>query len=448
MGSDIENTTTDEDEHSKINVGPSSGTYPAVPRQDAAQSENPGCLANLLAWALLLGVIAGIAWGINSCFTDDSDQSDAQRAEPLSQRSARHGQDAEGGANSTANTAHATPVAQDSAVEAGGQREPAPQATALQSPRDFVAVAMIDSFTLHWSPVEHADDYEFRLSGPTLSCDLLLGSRPGIECMQLVPDTTYTVTIRATSSSAPPSSWISEQVKTLPLPAPALPSNVTIELNERYDDIDMQAVIDAVAEVADWYRSEYDLIARIPSFIRFEPQCRPTRHLDVLGYSMKGVDEDGERAVHVCIRLDEDADSILATESFKWLVAHEYFHVLQANAGWAFDEGNSLSSASRECGRQLIEGSAEWFGQMYAWGELQGEGLLESLASLLAGDSERRYYYDEGARAFEALIGWKGLQRAAQFWESDEARCADAFLAEFDVAPGKYESDWRELTSR
>ncbi len=231
-------------------------------------------------------------------------------------------------------------------------------------------------------------------------------------------------------------------------PPPDLPDYIAVRVNEAYDDIDAGAIELLVAEIVEWYRREHDLVAETRSEISIEPECKALFFGEVLGFARRATAPDGSELIEVCVRLDEDRNTAIESQEFKWLLAHEYFHVLQANAGWAFEDVDSLLDGSGECGRFLTEGSAEWFGQMYAWGELQGGGLLDTLESLLSGDTERWYYYEEGARAFEALIGWKGLQRATQFWESDEARCADAFLAEFDVVPGKYESDWRELTSR
>lgn len=112
--------------------------------------------------------------------------------------------------------------------------------------------------------------------------------------------------------------------------------------------------------------------------------------------------------------------------------------MLQANAGWK-------SGYAAECGDQLIEGSAEYFGQMYAFGEINTPGLGDILDAL--SDPVRFYNYEVGARAFEALIGWQGEQKAVQFWELADSRCADAFLRVFGVAPGsKCEEDWENLT--
>ena len=308
---------------------------------------------------------------------------------------------------------------------------------------------MTNSFTLRWDPVDRAIDYEVQLSDTSISCNELPGSSRGIECNGLPPETTYTISFRARSSSGVVSAWTTEQVSTLPLPAPELPSYVTILLNERYDDIDASAVAAAIAKVVAWYEREYGLTADFPSMIRLEPQCSPTAYLDVLGYAMPGKGPQGEEVIEVCVRLDEDNDAVLETDQFRWLVAHEYFHVLQANAAWAFEDYELSFGNTGACGKHLVEGAAEYFAQLYAWGELKEGGLLDDFLSLFRDfDYERRYYYDEGAKAFAALIRWKGQEKATRYWESNESRCSDAFLSAFDVTPAKYEADWRELTQR
>ena len=308
---------SDQVDHAEKNVGPSSGTYPARPKDGVAGQENPGCLASLFSLLLLAGIIAAIVYG---------------------------------------------------ALQLIGGDDPEPEAAASRQ-----------------------------------------------------------------ASIAPP---------------PDLPDYIAVRVNEAYDDIDADAIELLVAEIVEWYRREHGLVAEASSEISIEPECKALFVGEVLGFARRATAPGGSELIEVCVRLDEDRNSAIESQDFKWLLAHEYFHVLQANAGWAFEDVDSLLDGSDECGRFLTEGSAEWFGQMYAWGKLQGGGLLDTLESLLSGDTERWYYYEEGARAFDALVQWKGLQRATRFWESDESRCADAFLAEFDLAPGKYETDWRELTTR
>ena len=231
-------------------------------------------------------------------------------------------------------------------------------------------------------------------------------------------------------------------------PPPELPGNVIVRINERYDDISASVLERVLAEIIDWYKQKHDLVAKTPSEISVEPQCDAPLFGEVLGFARRITEEDGSALIEVCVRLDEDNNAAIESEEFKWLLAHEYFHVLQANAGWAFEDADSLFTASGECGRHLTEGSAEYFGQLYAWGELQGGGILDALSALFGGDVERWYYYDDGAQAFDALVKWKGRERATRFWESEETRCSDAFLSAFDVAPGKFETDWRDLTAR
>ena len=325
MPPNLEDHTSEQDDESESDVGPHSGSYHAFPRDpqppQEREKEKPGCIANLFGWTVMLGIVAAIIYGINSCVSSAPDP-----------------------------------------------------------------------------PVRSPED-------------------------------------RTTSTNAVP-------------PPPELPPHVIYQINERYDSISAQLLERVLAEVVDWYRQEFDLVAETPSVIAIEPQCNPTAYSEALGFARRITDDAGHSLVEVCVRLDEDNDAAIESEEFKWLLAHEYFHVLQANAGWAFEEPGSIFGSQGECGRHLTEGSAEYFGQLYAWGELQGGGILDTLATLFAGDVERWYYYDDGARAFNALVEWQAHDRATRFWESDEVRCADAFLSAFDVAPGKFETDWQELTAR
>ena len=319
----------------------------------------------------------------------------------------------------------------------------------LEGLRSVAVVATTNSITISWDPVARASGYEIELSDSSISCSELSGTRPGIECTALPPETTYTISFRARSASGTFSSWTTEQVSTLALPVPELPSYVTVLLNERYDDIALSAVEAAIAKIVAWYEHEHGLTADFPSMIRLEPQCSPTAYLDVLGYATPGKGPLGEEVIEVCVRLDEDNDAVLETDQFRWLVAHEYFHVLQANAGWVFEDFELSFAGTGACGKHLVEGAAEYFAQLYTWGELRDGGILDDLLSLFRDiDYERQYYYEEGAKAFAALIRWKGQTEATRFWESDESRCSDAFLTAFDVTPAKYEADWRELTQR
>ena len=237
-----------------------------------------------------------------------------------------------------------------------------------------------------------------------------------------------------------------------PTPAPApepeplpLPPYISIEVNPRYDDLSLPAVEQAVAEVTLWYQQQFGLTAKVPSIIRFEPECNPDGYSEVLGYAKPGTGPQGGQAMLVCVRLDEDRDAALADDEFRWLLAHEYFHVLQANAAWEYEDYELSFGAEGQCGLHMIEGSAEYFGQNYAWGKLRERDLLSDFASLL--DWQRYHYYEDGAQAFAALARMHG-QAALTFWESDEERCADEFLTIFDASPAKWEEDWREIASR
>lgn len=217
-----------------------------------------------------------------------------------------------------------------------------------------------------------------------------------------------------------------------------LPPNISIEKNTRYDDTSMDALEQAVAEVAHWYADIYGLAPELDSVIRFEPECSHGG-FEALGFARPVVGPQGETTIEICVRLEEDRDAALREDEFRWLLAHEFFHVLQGNAAWDIEHRDLAYGIEGQCGRQMIEGSAEYFGQMYAWGRLRERDLLSGLVSTL--DYERHYYYDLGARAFAALVRAHG-QRAITFWESDSERCADEFLARFDVTPARWEADW------
>ena len=221
-------------------------------------------------------------------------------------------------------------------------------------------------------------------------------------------------------------------------PSFVLPGNITIEKNPRYDDTSDEALEQAVAEVAHWFRNEHGLTPALASVIRFEPECSDAG-FEALGYTRPVVGPQGETTIEVCVRLEEDRDAALLDDEFRWLLAHEFFHVLQGNAAWDIEHRDLVYGIEGQCGRQMIEGSAEYFGQMYAWGKLQDQDQLSELVSTL--DWQRHYYYDIGARAFAALVRLHG-QQAITFWESDSERCADEFLARFDVTPARWEADW------
>lgn len=445
MAPGVNNRTSERDDDSQASVGPHSDSYPAHPRDPdppkKKRSVGKGPIIFFgIAALLLVVVIVDIA---------DPDSSNDRQGEELPQRTEQRpettGSRPETTATSTATESRTreTPSAASNSVT---QR---PQPTPLNPPSGLVTIATSDSFTLRWDTVDRAVDYEVRLSDTSALCRPLQEDGPGIECTDLSPEATYSVSIRAIPSTGRSSNWTVEHVTTLPRPVPQLPPTITIELNERYDDIDPSAVEAAMATMVAWYEHEYGLTAELPSVIRFEPQCNPTTYLDVLGYATPGKGPQGEDVIDVCVRLDEDNDAVLETEQFRWLIAHEYFHVLQANANWAYEDFELTFGSVGACGRHLVEGSAEYFSQIYTWGELREAGLLDNFFDLfLEIDWERQYYYDDGAKAFAALIRWKGADKAVRFWESDESRCSDAFLSAFDVTPAKYEADWKELTKR
>ena len=220
--------------------------------------------------------------------------------------------------------------------------------------------------------------------------------------------------------------------------SPHTAPSVTYSLNAGYTLIDEGVVERAIATMATWYETRYGLLPKLPTLIRFEPECPGPWGLgDYSGTAELTESEDGTALVDVCVRLDENSNAAVRSDEARWVLAHEYFHALQANAGWADQPG-------ADCGEQLTEGSAEYFGQMYAFGKIDRVGVLDALAGFF--EPSRFLAYEVGVEAFDALVKWKGEGKATRFWESDLERCADAFLMAFGVSPGKYEEDWRELT--
>lgn len=237
-----------------------------------------------------------------------------------------------------------------------------------------------------------------------------------------------------------------------PVPAPAqvstatvgntsrlLPGHITYALNDGYVRIPSADVEREIAAVSHWYSRTYGLTPKLPTHIRFEPECSDQWGLGkYAGTAERTEREDGTVIVDVCVRLDEDRSESIQSDETRWVLAHEYFHALQANAGWADQLGGG-------CGEQLSEGSAEYFGQIYAFGKIDRIGLGDLFDAVF--EPARFLNYEVGVGAFDALASWKGEKKVARFWESDLDRCADAFLVAFGVSPGKYEEDWRELTS-
>ncbi len=259
------------------------------------------------------------------------------------------------------------------------------------------------------------------------------------------PEPTATTPTRTATETEPTPEPEPAPEPTPPPPPLSLPAYISIQLNSRYDDISLHAVEQAVAEVALWYQNEIGLVAEVPSIISFEPECNPDGYSEVLGYATPGIGPSGEQVILVCVRLDEDRDAALQEGEFRWLLAHEYFHVLQANAEWEYEDYELSYGGPGRCGLHMVEGSAEFFGQHYAWGQLRSRDLLSDLVSRL--DWQRYHIYEDGAQALAALVRLHG-RSAVTFWESDEARCADEFLTRFDVSPSKWEESWREISQR
>ncbi len=221
-------------------------------------------------------------------------------------------------------------------------------------------------------------------------------------------------------------------------PPVRLPDHITYALNAGYRSIPSVVVVREIGAVSHWYASTHGLKPKLPTHIRFEPECSgPWGFGEAVGTTEYIEGEDGA-ALDVCVRLDGDSSAAIQSDETRWVLAHEYFHALQANAGWADQLGG-------DCGEQLSEGSAEYFGQMYAFGKIDRIGLGDLLDAFI--EPYQFLNYEVGVEAFDALVKWKGERKAARFWESDLDRCADAFLVAFGVSPGKYEEDWNELTS-
>ena len=108
------------------------------------------------------------------------------------------------------------------------------------------------------------------------------------------------------------------------------------------------------------------------------------------------------------------------------------------NAGWADQLGG-------ECRDWLSEGSAEYFGRMYVFGEVDRVGIFDALEGIL--EPQQFLAYEVGAEAFDALVRWKGTKATTRFWENRASiNCSSTFLSAFNVTAGAYERDWRDLT--
>ena len=240
-------------------------------------------------------------------------------------------------------------------------------------------------------------------------------------------------------ASTPPPSAVSAQAErnpagaALPPPLP-LPPSVSVAVNAGYNTVGQAAAETALGRVVGWYRRVWELEAERPVHVQFEPTCVGPFGSEVAGYARS----DPERVL-ICVLLNENARTALDEPEFRDTLAHEYYHAIQFNAPW-FNEPWSGLDVSPECPLFLTEGAASFFGQLYASGAVDRVGLGDVLDSIL--DSERWWHYEEGARAFEALINRFG-DAAAQFWETNERTCSDAFLRTFGMSPTRWQDDWR-----
>lgn len=209
-----------------------------------------------------------------------------------------------------------------------------------------------------------------------------------------------------------------------------LPPSVSVTVNAGYRAVSQAAADRALGRVVGWYRSVWGLEAKRRVEVQMEPACVAPFVGEVDGYARL---ESGQ--VVICARLDADAPATLHESDFRDVLAHEYYHAIQYNAPW------SGVDALADCPRFLTEGAASFFGQLYASGAVDDGGLGDVLDVLF--DTDRWWHYEEGARAFEALVN-RFSDAAVRFWQTDEQACADAFLQAFGMSPTRWEEDWRD----
>lgn len=209
-----------------------------------------------------------------------------------------------------------------------------------------------------------------------------------------------------------------------------LPPSVNVKVNPGYRAVSQATADRALRRVVGWYRSVWGLEAKRRVEVRLEPTCVAPFYGEVDGYAQL----EFEGQVVICARLDANAPAALHESEFRDVLAHEYYHAIQYNAPWS-DVG-----VQAECPRFLTEGAASFFGQLYASGAVDEVGLGDVLDVFF--DTDRWWHYEEGARAFEALVNRFG-DTAVRFWQRDEPACSDAFLRAFGMSPTRWEEDWR-----
>ncbi len=209
-----------------------------------------------------------------------------------------------------------------------------------------------------------------------------------------------------------------------------LPPSVSVKVNAGYRAVSQATADRALRRVVGWYRNVWGLEAQRPVEVRLEPTCVAPFVGEVDGYAQL----EFEGQVVICVRLDANAPAALQGSEFRDVLAHEYYHAIQYNAPW------SSVDALAECPRFLTEGAASFFGQLYASGAVDEVGLGDVLDVFF--DTDRWWHYEEGARAFEALVNRFG-DAAVRFWQRDERSCSDAFLRAFGISPTRWEEDWR-----
>lgn len=209
-----------------------------------------------------------------------------------------------------------------------------------------------------------------------------------------------------------------------------LPPSVSVKVNAGYRAVSQATADRALRRVVGWYRNVWGLEAQQPVEVRLEPACVVPFVGEVDGYAQL----EFEGQVVICVRLDANAPAALQGSEFRDVLAHEYYHAIQYNAPW------SSVDALAECPRFLTEGAASFFGQLYASSAVDEVGLGDVLDVFF--DTDRWWHYEEGARAFEALVNRFG-DAAVRFWQRDERSCSDAFLRAFGISPTRWEEDWR-----
>ena len=108
---------------------------------------------------------------------------------------------------------------------------------------------------------------------------------------------------------------------------PPLPDRITYTLNPGYGNYLSPYARREIATVYHWYQSTYGLAPKLPTHIRFEPECPGSfgfgEYPGTTGFT------DEATSVDICIRLDGSSRALLQSDDTRVVLAHEYFHALQ-----------------------------------------------------------------------------------------------------------------------